>query len=59
MSKQQNVFSLRMDTTLTAKLKIIAQKNGRSLNKEIEFVMNQYKDSYEQEHGEIILSQEK
>lgn len=48
-------FPLRLDDTLREKLRIIANQNSRSLNKEIEFLVKQHVSSYEKEHGEISL----
>ncbi len=51
-------FSLRIPPELMAKLKVIASYNKRSVNKEIEFLIEQYVWQWEQEHGEINISQE-
>lgn len=46
-------FPLRLDDTLREKLRIIAESNSRSLNKEIEFLVKQHIQAYEKEHGTI------
>lgn len=48
-------FPLRLEDDIREKLRYLATKNCRSLNKEIEFVVRQYIESYEKEHGEIPL----
>ena len=52
------VFSLRVQETTLNKVRTIAAKNKRSLNKEIEYVLDQYVASYEQAHGEIKLPED-
>ena len=46
-------FSLRVSEELLAKLKYISSKNKRSMNKEIEFVLENYVTDYEKTHGKI------
>lgn len=53
---QANPYPLRVDKTLMEKFKIVASTNGRSVNKEIEFLMKNCIKTYEQENGEIQLS---
>lgn len=48
-------FPLRLDDTLREKLRIIAESNSRSLNKEIEFLVKQHIQAYEKEHGTIEI----
>ena len=48
-------FSLRVSEELLDKVKYIAGKNKRSANKEIEFLLEQYVEAYEKEHGKIEL----
>ncbi|KAB4603743.1 Arc family DNA-binding protein [Pseudoflavonifractor phocaeensis] len=50
-----NPFSLRMDETVMAKLRILAQANSRSINKEIEFAVKEQIKAYERENGPIPL----
>ncbi|PRR77652.1 Arc-like DNA binding domain protein [Clostridium liquoris] len=42
MTSQLPKFTLRIPKELLDKLKIIAQNNGRSVNKEIEMVLKEY-----------------
>lgn len=45
------------DDTLSKKLKYIAAKNYRSLNKEAEHVLKRYIESYESRYGEIKIDE--
>jgi hypothetical protein len=42
MSSQLPKFTLRIPLELLEKVRVLAQKNGRSVNKEIEFVLKDY-----------------
>lgn len=42
MTSQLPKFTLRIPQELLNKMKIIAQNNGRSVNKEIEMVLKEY-----------------
>ncbi|MGN0106351.1 MAG: Arc family DNA-binding protein [Hominilimicola sp.] len=46
-------FSLRVSENLLDKIKIIAEENKRSANKEIEYALTQYVKKYEAENGKI------
>ena len=48
-------FPLRLEDDVREKLRFLANKNCRSLNREIEYVVRQYIEEYEKEHGEILL----
>ena len=52
---QANPYPLRIDPKLMEKFKILAKRNGRSVNKEIEQMIISHVASYEKEHGEIIV----
>ena len=52
---QANPYPLRIESKLMEKFKVIARRNGRSVNKEIEQIIISYVASYEKEHGEIII----
>lgn len=52
---QANPYPLRVDKTLMGKFKVIALENGRSVNKEIEFLMKKAILNYEHENGEIKI----
>ena len=53
MGLQANPYPLRIDKTRMAKFKVIANDNGRSVNKEIEVAIKRIISDYEKEHGEI------
>jgi len=46
-------FSLRISEELLTKIKIIADRNHRSANKEIEYVLERYTEEYEKANGRI------
>lgn len=46
-------FSLRISEELLAKVKVIAVRNKRSANKEIEYALEQYVKEFEARHEEI------
>lgn len=46
-------FSLRISEELREKIKVIAEIHKRSMNREIEYVMEEYVKDYEREHGVI------
>lgn len=48
-------FSLRLIEEQKQKLEKISIKNSRSLNKQIEFIINTYIDDYEKINGKIEL----
>lgn len=54
MSKIQ--FTLRVDETLSKKLKAIAEKEMRSLNSQYEYFLSQCVADYEKKNGDISLS---
>jgi len=56
MAAQQNPYSLRLDEILMAKVKVIAGEQRRSVNMEIERMVELGVAQYEEEHGEIYVS---
>lgn len=50
---QANPYPLRIDIGLMDKLKFIAAENGRSVNKEIEFLIKDAIRRFEAQNGEI------
>lgn len=56
MAIQQNPYPLRIDKTILEKAKFIAKENGRSLNKEIEYILKKTIIDFEKVNGPIILS---
>lgn len=51
-------FNVRIDEQLNDKLMKIAQEEGRSKNKQIEFILKKFVKQYEQENGEINTNEE-
>lgn len=47
---QANPYPLRIDEKLMEKLKAIAESEGRSVNKQIEFILRKYVNSYQETH---------
>ncbi|MBC8546596.1 TraY domain-containing protein [Clostridiaceae bacterium NSJ-31] len=58
MVKQESPYPLRLEHTLAKKLKYLANKNIRSYNKEIEFILKNYMAIYEEEYGEVVVEEE-
>lgn len=56
MAIQQNPYPLRIDKTVMQKTKVIAAVNGRSVNKEIEFLLREKISDYESRNGVIPVS---
>lgn len=50
------ITSIRLDYKLMEKLKIIAEKEKRSLNMQIEFALENYVREYEKLHGKVTCS---
>lgn len=53
MAKQPNAYPLRIDETLSLKIKALAKLNDRSYKGQIENILKKYVAEYEKEHGEI------
>jgi len=52
-----SIFSLRLKDIEHEKLKIISEKQGRSLNKQIEIIVYQFIEDYEKVTGKIKMEQ--
>lgn len=50
-------FNLRIDDELNEELIKIAKEEGRSKNKQIEYILNQYVKKYREENTNINISQ--
>ena len=48
-------FSLRIHPFIMKKMKVIAENNGRSVNKEIEQILKWVVDDYENQKGKIKI----
>jgi hypothetical protein len=49
---------LRLDAIILSKITFIAKKNKRSLNAQIEFLVQEFVEEYEGKHGAIPLDPE-
>jgi len=56
MAIQQNPYPLRIDPKVMDKVKYLARENGRSANKEIEYILKRTVRDYENKNGVILLS---
>lgn len=59
MSSQLPRYNFRTDKEILYKLNFIAEYNGRTSNKEIEFIVKQYITEFEKKHGQINLNDQK
>lgn len=50
-------FNLRISDITDYKIKHIAKKENRSKNKQIEYILNNYINKYEEENGEIEIEE--
>ena len=48
-------YSLRISEELLAKIKVIAVRNKRSANKEMEHALERYVEAFEERHGEVQI----
>ena len=55
MGNYYTPFSLRVTEELLAKIKVIAVRNKRSANKEMEYALEQYVEAFEERHGDIQI----
>ena len=58
MTQLPSAYPIRIDTELMAKAKIIAKRNGRSFNKEIEMLIMKHVYEYEAKHGKVNIETE-
>ncbi|MFB0842105.1 Arc family DNA-binding protein [Paenibacillus oleatilyticus] len=56
MTTNKKVFTLRLNENNFEKIKIIAEKNKRSIAMQIEYLIEQHIDKYEKENGTIQLN---
>lgn len=59
MANYYTPFSLRVSEELVSKMKIIAIRNKRSANKEMEYALEQYVKAFEKEYGEVNIEGER
>lgn len=50
-------FNLRIDESLNERLAQISEEEGRSKNKQIEYILKEYVRKYDQEKGAINVTQ--
>lgn len=48
-------FTLRTDPEILKKFRYVADYNGRSANRELEFLMKKHIAEFEKEHGKITF----
>ena len=53
MANYYTPFSLRVSEELLAKIKVIAVRNKRSANKQVEYILERYIAEYEAENGPL------
>lgn len=51
-------YTLRVDRRLFQKFRYVAEYKGRSANKEIEQILKKRVEAFENEHGEIVFSED-
>lgn len=51
-------IAFRCDKNTISKLEIIAEAHTRTRNQEMKHIIKQYIESYETEHGEIMIEEE-
>lgn len=56
MNSDTAKFTLRTDTELLKKFRIVADYNARSANRELEVLMKKHVTEFEKEHGKIATS---
>ena len=55
MKKEYSRYTLRMSPIISTKIQMIAERNGRSKNKEIEMTLKKYILNYERENGPLEI----
>ena len=55
MGNYYTPFSLRVTEELLAKIKVIAVRNKRSANKEMEYALERNVEAFEERHGDIQI----
>ena len=55
MGNYYTPFSLRVTEELLAKIKVIAVRNKRSANKEMEYALERYVEAFEERHWDIQI----
>ncbi len=55
MSSKQSKYTVRVDSKLLDKFRFVADYNGRSGNKELEFLIKMHIIEFEKSHGKIEI----
>ena len=55
MAIERKQFLVRLKTNTYEKLKVVAQKNSRSVSNQIEFLVERYIEGYEKQNGQLSL----
>lgn len=55
MAIERKQFLVRLKTNTYEKLKVVAQKNSRSVSNQIEFLVERYIEGYEKQNGQLNL----
>ena len=58
MATNKRVFTLRLQDDVFDKIEYLAKDQHRSMTNFIEYVLLQYLDEYQDEHGEIVIAKE-
>ena len=56
--KSRKTFTLRLEEAMLSKLGYISTQNKRSINNQIEVLLEGFISDFEEQHGEIPLEQE-
>ena len=54
MALQQSLYSLKIDEKIFRKTKRLAEKDRRTINMEIEFILDGYISDYEKNNGYLL-----
>ncbi|MDF2718021.1 MAG: hypothetical protein K0R28_4946 [Paenibacillus sp.] len=58
MPTNKRVFTLRLQDVNFEKIKVVAEKNKRSIAMQIEFLIEQYIEEYEKTNGAIPVNEQ-
>lgn len=59
MADYKKSYTLRINETLLDKIRVVAARNKRSINAQIEYLIQQCVEEFETKHGEIKIDEEK
>ena len=58
MDRGKTSITVRIDDELFTKIKVVAKKERRSFNAQLEVAIEKLLQNFEMEHGEIVLADE-